>query len=218
VVDDSYDRVAAAYDGHFDRPVDTWEDDRLAGLLAPMVNERRVLDLGCGTGWLLDHLEPAAYLGVDMSAAMLAELVRKHPWAEVCKAEVGARGWTGELPYVRVETVTATWSAEYFVDLPDLLMRLRTIVQPGGLIALHGCQPRGSRRGHFIDPSLAHRGPPFKPHPVAVAARAAGLAHPVSLGIGALPDSLARSRRLWRTALHLPVHWHYSALHVWAVP
>ena len=141
-----YDGLAGQYDEHYRRPVDLWEDARLAELLDPFVTGRDVLDLGCGTGWLLDHLRPGGYCGVDQSAAMLAELGRKHPAAQVRKASVGEPGWERELPLPRSwEVAVATWAAEYF-NLDQVLPVLAGLVEPGGVIALHGNQPRGQRR------------------------------------------------------------------------
>ena len=215
----SYDRVAESYDSHFVRPVDRWEDERLASLLAPLVEGRRILDLGCGTGWVLDHLSPGAYIGVDRSQVMLDTLRRKHPEAVTFRVEVGEPGWAGEMPQLVgfVDVVVSTWAAEYFVDLAALLfdLRARVLGFAPGWIALHGCQPRGSRRGHFIDPGLAHRGAGFLPRKVAAASEQAGLHRPLSVGVGATPDRLAGARWRWDLGLYLPARWHYSALHVW---
>jgi hypothetical protein len=144
---------------------------------------------------------------------MLAELVRKHPEASVRKASVGDRGWQLELPTPRVwEVAVATWATEYF-DLDRLLPDLVDLVEPGGVIALHGNQPRGQRRRHTIDPdSLRY---PFTLEEVRSAGRAAGLPPPLVVGTSALPDWLALSRRAFRTALQLPVRWHFAALYVW---
>ena len=213
-----YDDVAPTYDGHFTRPVDRWEDERLAGLLAPLVDGLDVLDLGCGTGWVLDHCCPDDYVGVDASAAMLAELKEKHPRAEVIEATIGTPGWSEGLGWWRFDAIVSTWAGEYFPGLPELLRELRRHLRGGGgTIALHGCQPRGSRRGHFISAELAHRGRLFVPARVAEAGDWADLGEPKSYGTGALPDVLARWRAPWCVALAAPVRWHYGALHVWEV-
>jgi SAM-dependent methyltransferase len=210
-----YDSVARSYDSHFTRPIDRWEDERLSGLLAPLIDHRQVLDLGCGTGWVLDHCRPASYVGLDASAAMLTELKEKHPGAEVIQAEIGTPGWSEELGGERFDAIVATWAAEYFPSLPELLRELRRHLGRYGTIALHGCQPRGSRRGHFISAELAHQGRLFVPARVIEAGDWAGLHQPVSYGTGALPDPLARWRPPWTLALPAPVAWHYGALHVW---
>lgn len=212
----AYDVVADSYDRHFQRPVDRWEDARLASLLHPYADGRDVLDLGCGTGWLADHLSPASYTGVDESTSMLAELGRKHPRATVRKVSVGQRGWHRELPDGQWDLIAATWAADYFPNLPELLAEAMLRVRAGGVLALHGTQPRGHRRRHFVLREAPYF--PLDPDTVGRAARAAGLGPPVSYGIGALPDPLAVTRRLWTALLAVPVGWHYSALHVWSRP
>src|SRR5215471_1333600 len=219
-----YDRLAGSYDQHFQRPVDQWEDERLARLLHPHVDGRWVLDLGCGTGWVLDHLDPAAYVGVDRSAAMLAELAAKHPGAKTVKAEIGAEGsragllsHTPDVPYHGFDAITATWALQYLGDLHSLLPELAYMLAPGGVIAMHGYLPRYFSRGHEITWGLSPLGGPpcLTAGQVRVATRPSGLRRPRIAGTGALPDRLARSRLAWRLALAVPARWHYAALWTW---
>jgi SAM-dependent methyltransferase len=213
----SYDRVAERYDEHFNRPVDRWEDARLGRFLRPLVNGARVLDLGCGTGYLLDLARPASYTGVDASAAMLARLRAKHPGARLVKADIGADGWADELPTGAYDVITATWAAQYFGDLGALLWAARVLARPGATIALHGYLPRYAARAHEITGDQAV--PVIRPQDAAGASEAGGLGRPRIRGTGALPDSLARSRLAWRAAAALvPARWHYAALWTWRVP
>jgi SAM-dependent methyltransferase len=56
------------------------EDERyLRFLVGP---DQRVLDLGCGTGHLLEALNPVRGVGVDFSPAMIDEARRRHPYLE----------------------------------------------------------------------------------------------------------------------------------------
>jgi SAM-dependent methyltransferase len=207
-----YDAIAGTYDEHFGRPVDRWEDERLAALLAPLVNGRAVLDLGCGTGWLLDHCRPSYYVGVDSSVPMLTELLDKHRGTPVIKAEVGQPGWHAELDGTRFDAVTATWSLQYLGELGALLPLLAASFKPG-VIALHGYLPRYRRRPHEI---TGQARPVMIPWQVRAATRHAGLAQPRIAGTGSLPDRFARSRAGWRVAAALtPYRWHYAALWTW---
>jgi predicted TPR repeat methyltransferase len=212
-----YDDAAASYDGHFTRPVDEWEDGRLAELLRPVVDGRIVLDLGCGTGWVADHLAPRDYTGVDCSGPMLAELARKHPAARTVKAEVGAEAWTRALPYRRYPVITATWSLEYLGDLDILLSVCARLCVPGGVLALHGSLPRGHHRDHFSVKSAPYR--PLSARLVRQASVAALLPRPQAAGTGALPDTWTRlGRRAWTAALAAPAGRHYAALWTWRLP
>jgi predicted TPR repeat methyltransferase len=212
-----YDEAAPVYDGWFARPVDQWEDERLAGLLRPVVDGRTVLDLGCGTGWVADHCAPAEYTGVDCSGPMLAELGRKHPDATTVKAEVGGEGWAVQLRPGAYQAVTATWSLEYLGELDILLSVLRLLAAPGGVLALHGSMPRGHRRAHFSVKAAPYQ--PIGPHQMKRAAQAAGLARPRCQGTSWLPDRAARlGPWIWRTTLAYPAGTHYSALWTWRLP
>lgn len=212
----AYDQAAGEYDGWFNRPVDQWEDERLAGLLRPLVNGRSVLDLGCGTGWLADHCSPRAYTGVDCSGPMLAELARKHPDAETVKAQVGAPGWAEALPFPALPfaVVTATWSLEYLGGLADLLHILLQVTGARPVLALHGSMPRGHRRRHFSVKAAPYI--PLSPPHVRAESRAAGLPPPRCTGTSALPDSWqALGRRGFDAALRAPAGAHYAALWTW---
>jgi len=220
---DGYDDLAPDYDSHFTRPVDRWEDDRLTGILRPVVDENNVLDLGCGTGWLLDHTTPAHCTAVDSAAGMLAELIRKHPRVTAVKAEVGADGWHEAIPRLNrpFDAVTSTWALQYLFpegdagELAALLAECRRLVRPGGVIALHGYLPRYRNRHHYIG-WPRHVPPVVRPDVVARASATSGLHGPRLIGCGALPDALAVSERLWQGALSLPGGWHYSGLWMWS--
>lgn len=77
----SYDEVATFWDA--DHPVSAGEADRAKGMFGPFRGKYppHVLDLGCGTGRVLDLglAVPERYAALDASQAMLNVLVRKHP-------------------------------------------------------------------------------------------------------------------------------------------
>jgi SAM-dependent methyltransferase len=210
-----YDAIADRYDEHFGRPVDHWEDDRLAALLSPLVDGRDVLDLGCGTGWLLDHCHPRRYTGVDESSAMVLRLLDKHADSgriiHTIKARIGEPGWQRSVLPARFDVVTATWSLQYLGDLTALLTGLACFDPE--VIALHGYLPRYRHRGHEI---TGTEPPVIEPGEIRAATRAAGLPQPVMHGTGSLPDALARTRAGWDMAASLtPPEWHLAALWVW---
>ena len=78
-----FDEVATTWDA--DHPNPQGEADRIRGLLTAVRGQYppHVLDLGCGTGRVLDLglASPERYAAVDSSRAMLNVLVRKHPKA-----------------------------------------------------------------------------------------------------------------------------------------
>jgi trans-aconitate methyltransferase len=220
----TYDAVAARYDDHFGRPVDRWEDARLARIAGRAADGRNVLDLGCGTGWIADHCHPATYTGVDSSAGMLAECARKHPDATLVKADLGDPGWPAELPSGRVYTaVTCTWAAHYFGDLAALLRTLSRLLTPGTPVVLHGQAPRYESRVHYIQAGVGTGHRTFSRRAVAAAARAAGWPPPRVRRCGALPDRLTGhggpvAYALWAATLPAPAALHYSVAYTWRVP
>ncbi len=76
-----YDEVATTWD--VEHPVSSGEADHVKDLLAGARGKYppHVLDLGCGTGRVLDLglVAPDRYAGVDSSQGMLNMLIRKHP-------------------------------------------------------------------------------------------------------------------------------------------
>ena len=49
---------------------------------------QRILDLGCGTGQLLDALKPSYGLGVDLSANMVDIAQKKYPNLEFIQGDI----------------------------------------------------------------------------------------------------------------------------------
>jgi SAM-dependent methyltransferase len=87
-----YEALAATYDtsrfgNAYGRYVDASERAILRDWLRPFEPEA-VVDLGCGTGRLLDF----AATGVDGSAAMLEEAARKHPRRQLIHADLASTG------------------------------------------------------------------------------------------------------------------------------
>lgn len=80
-IESPYDEVATTWD--VDHPIGSGESDHVKQLLADARGKYppHVLDLGCGTGRVLDLglASPDRYAAVDSSQAMLNLLIRKHP-------------------------------------------------------------------------------------------------------------------------------------------
>ena len=75
-----YDAIATDYDATRDSSQDETVRQRILGHFVGG-QPASVLDVGCGTGALLDMgaVDPSAYTGIDPSQAMLNALVSKHP-------------------------------------------------------------------------------------------------------------------------------------------
>nr|WP_295739258.1 methyltransferase domain-containing protein [uncultured Acidocella sp.] len=108
---------------------------RVAAALAARLGgaPRRILEIGCGTGGLSQHLArlfPQAELVLtDISAEML----------EICEARLGGRGrflrMDGQAPDAglgRFELIVSSLAMQWFEDLPASLERLAAMLAPGG--------------------------------------------------------------------------------------
>ncbi|HEY6110559.1 MAG TPA: class I SAM-dependent methyltransferase [Gemmatimonadales bacterium] len=72
-----YDAIAPLYDDVFHDDASLRENELVMTLVGDLSGQD-VLDIGCGTGLLLDYQRPAGYLGIDPSHGMLDHLLLKH--------------------------------------------------------------------------------------------------------------------------------------------
>jgi ubiquinone/menaquinone biosynthesis C-methylase UbiE len=116
---DGYDRSAPRYDERFEglqRP-------KLDAVLARVVPRGRVLDVGCGTGFLARRVPEA--VGLDASFAML-------------EAGHGARvqGDAEALPFRDGSFETAFAITSLLGSVPRALVELHRVLVPGGVLAV----------------------------------------------------------------------------------
>ncbi len=135
-------RIRAQYDGlatAYDRRWHTYLARSIAETLArlPPGPDGAVLDVGAGTGLLLDHLRrqrPAARLvGADLSRGMLAVARERLPHAVALVA-----GDAESLPFdaARFDIVVSSSSLHYWQDPAAGLRELARVVRPGGHIVV----------------------------------------------------------------------------------
>ena len=69
----SYNDIAHFYDDLFNEDIDIAENRAISAMLTPYLYNKTILDIGCGTGLLLElfTLNPNKYLGIDPSEKML---------------------------------------------------------------------------------------------------------------------------------------------------
>jgi predicted TPR repeat methyltransferase len=105
-------------------------DDVRAGQ-APV---ERALDLGCGTGLMGERLRQHAQRldGIDLSAGMIAEAVRKGIYDRLEQAELMAFLGGGDEPY---DLMAAADVLNYCGALPPIMAAAAARLAPGGLIA-----------------------------------------------------------------------------------
>lgn len=124
----AYDDVASVYDGLFRDPQSIRENEFVTGLFSV---RPPLLDIGCGTGLLLDykHLDPAEYVGVDPSAKMLDRLKARHPRFAGSVHNLPLEDFS--LSGRRFGSIVALFGAASYVA-PETLIRALQRLAPGG--------------------------------------------------------------------------------------
>lgn len=115
-------------------------NDQYTGLLSPYLMRRRVamvrphlrgrvLDVGCATGVLADHVPAEDYVGVDIDHAVLADARKAHPEHDFRHPEeIGASE--------RFDTVVALAVIEHMHDARDWVRRMRALLRSGGSVVV----------------------------------------------------------------------------------
>lgn len=126
-----YDAAADGYDGLFSEPGYVRETENLIERLGDL-SRLSVLDVGCGTGVLLDYIRPTSYTGVDPSHAMLKRLHAKHPpSASVRTVYAPLRSFVGD----PVDRVIALFGAASYLSNEEL-GRIPRLLNPDGRAVL----------------------------------------------------------------------------------
>ena len=146
-VADSFGRAAHKYD-HAALLQHQVGEEMIAGLAAnPEL--KKLIDLGCGTGYHCGHLQtqfPGAQVtGVDLSPAMLAYAASRHPEGHwLC-------GDAEDLPLEdhSQELIFSNFALQWCSDLPRLCGELLRVLKPGGQLcfAVPGPQTLSELRG-----------------------------------------------------------------------
>lgn len=114
----------------------------------PLSKEWEVLDFGCGTGLVTLKLAPKVrnVTGIDSSPGMIEQLKAKieqsgfsNVRAELC--DLGK----GELPTGKYHLITSSMTLHHIAEIVPLLHTLKTLLHPGGWIALADLESEGGR-------------------------------------------------------------------------
>jgi ubiquinone/menaquinone biosynthesis C-methylase UbiE/DNA-binding transcriptional ArsR family regulator len=166
----------------------------LLDLVGPSVG--RLLDIGTGTGRLLELLGPRAEraVGIDASRAMLA-LAR----SRLARADLGhctvrlADMYRLPMADATFDVVTAQMVLHHAEDPAGVLAEAARVLRPGGLLVIVDLAPHGHADWTT---RLAHRWPGFTDATLAELMRGAGLEPAAPI---AIPD--APALRLWPASL-----------------
>ncbi len=143
----------------FDTAALNWDEEprrvKLAGEIAtaiqenvPLSKEWDALDFGCGTGLVTLQLAPdlRSMTGIDSSTGMLERLGAKIQQSgfQNVRTELCDLG-KGELPTGRYHLITSAMTLHHIKEIVPLLQSLKTLLLPGGWIALADLESEGGR-------------------------------------------------------------------------
>ncbi|WP_267434881.1 methyltransferase [Sphingomonas sp. GM_Shp_1] len=124
--------AAAAYDAHavVQRQVADWLAERVIAVAPPVP---RVLEIGCGTGFLtgatLPYLIEPDWLMTDIAPAMLARGLAANPGVRGRVMDGEHPDLPGEAPF---DLIVSSLAVQWFADLSGGLRRLAGLLAPGG--------------------------------------------------------------------------------------
>lgn len=129
---DFYDKEAAEYDKNYSSPLCEAENKIITSHIAPHI-KGKVIDVGCGTGLLLDYLPIKKYCGLDISEKMIKRARTKHP-----KMFFGI-GDMHSIPYPENtfnSLVSLYGPMSYSLNPDTLLAEFSRVLIPGGKMIL----------------------------------------------------------------------------------
>jgi SAM-dependent methyltransferase len=162
-----YESLAPTYDIHYTEPIHIAEDRATRLLLTPYVKlsgEPYILDLGCGTGWLLDNFPcifPSRYIGIDLSPSMIAAARAKHPDHVFLDTDIRDLAAVLDLPRppVQPDLIVSTFGTLSHLPPETWVPILSAITPPGCRYFLTLFTPLGRTRPSAIaytHPHLIH--------------------------------------------------------------
>ncbi|MEU3723193.1 class I SAM-dependent methyltransferase [Streptomyces sp. NPDC031705] len=147
---ETFNRIAPRYDAKFGKDCETAHDAVLGWAAEAGLRPRTVLDIGCGTGKLLEEAGsrwPGARLyGIDPADRMVEIARRRLPGAELA---VG-RAERLPLPDASVDLVVSTTAFGHWSDAAAGLREVRRVLSPGGSVMIAEHAPPGVLLGLLL--------------------------------------------------------------------
>lgn len=152
----AYDRVADDYDRSFKRNIDVIEDEIVFGHLEENgFTEGRVLELGCGTGLLLENLEMnGGYTGIDISRRMIGIAGQKFPYHDFRlwnMEDIGSPGYLITRGRQFFDVIVSTFGSFSYSRHPERTVNgIRRVLRPGGKFFIMVYGRPYEKRKHYI--------------------------------------------------------------------
>jgi ubiquinone/menaquinone biosynthesis C-methylase UbiE len=133
-----YDQIAPTFDKRYERNQYADVERELLAFVGSNP-ERKILEVGCGTGHWLEVLSARGLhvAGLDFSAQMLARARARLPGIELVHGQAEHLPWPAE-SFDRVFCINAI---HHFVDKPAFLAEARRLLRPGGMLLTVGLDP-----------------------------------------------------------------------------
>jgi SAM-dependent methyltransferase len=142
-----YDRIAPTYNRRFAASGQAGTAAALQAL-AKELNAERILEAGCGTGYWLAGLAPAAgqVHGLDLSPGMLAQARQRPERLNL------SRGRASHLPYADAsfDLVYCVNAIHHFQDQAAFVREAHRLLRPGGVLAVAGTDPHTRRDVWYV--------------------------------------------------------------------
>jgi len=155
-----YDGLADGYDQYHVDGKSLAENAEVAARLRRLVRPGdTVADLGCGTGLLLElcHVPAERYVGLDISAGMLARARQKFPGHAFHEGDI--QDPHPALPGGSVDVVVSLFGSPAYCDAQRVASQVFRLLRPGGRYFLMFCGPRYPHRSTYISPESAFMKP-----------------------------------------------------------
>jgi ubiquinone/menaquinone biosynthesis C-methylase UbiE len=145
-----YDDLASLYDSIYDTPMGRAENAIVFSRIAPYVaRAQAILDVGCGTGLLLDALDVSrdAYVGIDISLPMLAVAGTKHPAHTFLQADMHDLSCFPDSSFDLVVLLFAVLS--YARNPAAVVAECARVLAPGGMVVCLPNTPKPRTRASY---------------------------------------------------------------------
>lgn len=132
-----FDRLAEEHDCHKRKKRYYYESlERLYSLLIPNAANKRILEIGCGTGGLISAISPKEGLGIDPSAAMVRMARKNAPHLHFKVMSAENLNLKGRFDYIILADVI-----EHLYDVERAVRRLERIAGDGTTIIITMANP-----------------------------------------------------------------------------
>lgn len=132
-VGEKFDLEAEEYDSRYVTKADIAEDDLVAKLLVrENISMTRIVDMGCGTGKLLDLIVVDDYTGIDVSGGMLSVARRKFPDRRFLSDRMTNTLLMGNV----YDSVVSLYGSPSYDSFTAIVREAHRLLKPGGKVFL----------------------------------------------------------------------------------